>query len=379
MNTALMLMMLGASVNAAEPLQRTVVVQGLRHPWSIAFLNRTHALVTEKDGTLQLVHLGSGEKAAVAGVPSDLDNVRRNDPRDNSGLFDVVLDPSFATNSRVYLSYSAKGDGGTTTKVVRARYRQRGLHELTTLLDIRPRSADRFHYGGGMVFGRDGKLYVTVGERLFRESEQPKIPIAQDLSDARGKIYRVSTDGTPPADNPRFGARTPPGMFASGIRAAQGLALHPGTGDIWFSEHGSRQGDEINLLVAGANYGWPIRTTGSFRDKDYRPSQLERTFTAPVWYWSHTVAPTGLCFYTGRVFPEWKGHLFVAGLSRGSLWRLKVSGRSVTNAEELFVEERIRLRNVKQGLDGHLYLLTDERNGRVLRVERAPNTQAKGR
>lgn len=215
-------------------------------------------------------------------------------------------------------------------------------------------------------------LYITVGERLFRESEQPALPIAQDLRDGRGKIYRVDEEGEAPKDNPSIGPDSPPGIYAVGIRAAQGIAVHPATGDIWFSEHGSRQGDELNVLKAGANYGWLIVTTGAFRDPSYTPPRLSRTFVDPVWYWSHTVAPTGLSFYQGNVFPKWKGNLLVAGLSRGSLWRFDIRGRTVVSAEELFPENRVRLRNVKEGPDGYLYLLTDEKNGRILRIEPNP-------
>ena len=363
-------LLLSSAAPHAADLERSLVAEGLRHPWSMAFVSASEALVTEKDGYLQRLDLGSGQFRKVDGIPSDLDNVRGDDPRDNSGLFDVVLHPRFPRDRRIFLSYASKGTGGATTKVISGQYDGTRLQGVKTLLEATPRTGDRFHYGGGMVFGPDGHLYVTVGERLFHESDEPALPIAQDPSDRRGKIYRIKADGTAPADNPRFGAGAPKGLFALGIRASQGIALQPGTGTIWFSEHGSQQGDELNILKPGANYGWPILTTGRYRDADYSPPALKRDFESPVWYWTHTVAPTGLCFYTGAAHPEWAGNLFVAGLSRGSLWRFDIQNDRVVAAEELFVDERVRLRNVKQGPDGHLYLLTDERKGRVLRIQR---------
>ena len=238
-----------------------------------------------------------------------------------------------------------------------------------------------------MTFGGDGKLYVTIGERLYHEADEPPLPIAQDLADKRGKIYRLNADGTAPADNPDFGPDGTPGLFAVGIRAAQGIALNPETGDIWFSEHGGRQGDEINLLVAGANYGWPVKTDGGYRDADYAPPELpDRVYTDPIWSWPHTVAPTGITFYDGRDFPAWRGDLLVAGLSRGSFWRLNFEDGEIASVEELFVDDRVRSRNVAVGPDGALYMLTDtlfrtgatggleftgEPSGQLLRIARA--------
>jgi len=211
-----------------------------------------------------------------------------------------------------------------------------------------------------MVFGADGKLYITIGERLFSEENQPDIPIAQNLTDRRGKIYRLNPDGTIPEDNPDFGPEAVQGLYAVGIRAAQGLALHPVTKEIWFSEHGTRQGDEINRLIKGANYGWPVKTTGKYRYEGYTPPAMEGTdFTDPEWYWLQTVAPTGLTFYQGEEFPGWKNDLIVPGLSRGSLWRLNFEGTKITSVEELFIGDHVRTRKVAQSPDGKLYMLTD--------------------
>lgn len=352
---------------------RVVVASGLAHPWDMAFLSAREALVTEKQGGIKRVDLLDGSQRTIRGLPADLDNLRRDDPRDNSGVFGIVLHPQYADNGWIYIAYSALDPSSdvvaTATKVIRARLSGDTLIDRETLLVGEPYSGDRFHYGGGLVFGRDGKLYITLGERFFNEADQPALPVAQDSADPRGAIHRINADGSPPADNPDWGEGAPPSLYAQGIRAAQGLALHPDSGEIWFSEHGSRQGDEINVLSAGANYGWPIVTSGSYRNRDYQPPQLPGVaFTPPLWSWDETVAPAGLAFYTGSEFAAWRGSLFVAGLSRGSLWRLQLQGRRVVSAEKLFDDEPVRLRQVKQGPDGRLYLLTDESDGRILRL-----------
>ncbi|TQV69644.1 PQQ-dependent sugar dehydrogenase [Exilibacterium tricleocarpae] len=354
-------------------ITRVVVSSGLARPWDIAFLSEREALVTEKQGGIKRVDLVDGSHNAITGLPDDLDNLVREDARDNSGLFGIALDPQFEATGWVYFAYSAleksSGTIATATKVVRARLQDDVLVDMQTLAVAGPFSADRFHYGGGLVFGPDGKLYITFGERFLNEVDQPPLPVAQNKADLRGAIHRINPDGSLPVDNPDWGAA--PGTYATGIRAAQGLTVHPDTGDIWFSEHGARRGDEINVLAPAANYGWPVVTDGAYRDESYRPPQPEGiTFTPPRWSWEETVAPTGLTFYTGSEFPAWRGDLFVAGLSRGSLWRLQVNDSRIVAAEKLFTEDPVRLRQVKQGLDGKLYMLTDESDGRILRIEK---------
>lgn len=361
-------------VVAPQPAARTVLIaEGLAHPWDMMFLSPAEALVTEKDGLLQHVRLDTGKITSVSGFPADLDNLRRNDPRDNSGLFAIAPDPEFAGNKLLYITYSAGDETGTALKLVRARWGDdAGLQDVTEIFRIDPLSTDRFHYGGGLAFGSDGKLYLTAGERIFNETDQPALPVAQDVADMRGKIFRLNSDGTIPADNPDFGPHAVPGLYALGIRAAQGITLQPETGRLWFSEHGSIQGDEINVLSSGSNYGWPIVTSGTYRDTSYTPPQISSPFTSPAHIWEETVAPTGLTFYTGAQFPDWQGNILVAGLSRGSLWRLTVEGERVTGAHRLFEDAPVRLRNVRQGPDGALYLLTDEAQGRILQIDPAP-------
>lgn len=354
-----------------KPIKETLV-EGLKHPWSIAFISEDEVLVSEKDGDLIKVNLVSKEKKIIKGFPKDLtDSIRVNYRGDNSGIFEVLLDPNFRKNQLIYVSYAAKKEKlGSTTKVIRAVLGNDSLTKIKTILEAAPYTKEYFHYGGGMCFGADQKLFITIGERLFREIDEPAIPIAQDLTDKRGKIYRLNTDGSIPNDNPYMGEDAIPGVYAIGIRAAQGITMHPKTGDLWFSEHGTRQGDEINLLKAGANYGWPIVTTGGYRSNDYVPPKIEgAVYTDPKWYWKHTVAPTGIIFYIGDEFPEWKNDLLVSGLSRGSLWRFRIENNTVQSAEELFVNDRVRSRKIAQSPEGKLYLLTDELNGKIIRIK----------
>ena len=371
-----------------SPPQKSIVLEGLKRPWSAAFISNEVALVSEKDGNLLKVNLRTKEKIKITGFPSDLmDTITINSkayalgsfPRDadgkrikyNAGIFDVVLHPDFETNNTIYVSYVSQKGQLSTTKVIRAVLENDSLTQVNSILVAEPYTEGLFHYGGGITFGADRKLYITVGERLFSEINQPLMPIAQDLTDKRGKIYRLNADGSIPNDNPNFGKEAVPGLYAPGIRAAQGITLNKKTGALWFTEHGTNQGDEINLLISGANYGWPVKTSGGYRGPGYEPPALEdRVFTDPKWYWLQTVAPTGLTFYTGDEFPEWKDNLFISGLSRGSLWRIVLEGETITGLEELFVNDRVRARKVVQSPDGKLYLLTDEAEGKMILIER---------
>lgn len=366
---------------------KKTILEGLKRPWSAAFLSDDEVLISEKDGNLLHVNLSTKERVKIKGFPLDLADSLLIDaskhlpgtfPRDadgkklkyNAGIFEVLLHPDFESNSTLYISYVSQKGEKSTTKVIRSVLKNDSLTQIKPILLAEPFTAGLFHFGGGMTFGADRKLYITIGERLFTEANQPEMPIAQDLMDKRGKIYRLNDDGSIPSDNPDFGAEAIPGLYALGIRAAQGLTLNKKTGQIWFSEHGTRQGDEINRLEAGANYGWPIKTTGGYRGEGYTPPILDgRKYTRPAWFWSHTVAPTGLTFYTGNEFPQWKDNLLVTGLSRGSLWRVVIENEMVTSLEELFVNDRVRARKVIQSPDGKLYVLTDEENGRMILIE----------
>jgi aldose sugar dehydrogenase len=356
--------------NVPKP-EKEVILEGLKRPWSIAFLSEENVLITEKEGDLLSINLTTKVKTPIKGFPTDIvDSIGAYHFGDNSGIFEVLLDPNFSQNKWVYVSYATENKEGKTTKVIRGKLENNELQQVQTLLLATPYSADRYHYGGGMVFGQDGKLYITIGERLFNEKDEPEIPFAQDVRDRRGKIYRINPDGSIPQDNPDFGANAVAGLYAIGIRAAQGLTVEPMSKKIWFSEHGTIQGDEINVLTPRANYGWPIKTTGKYRFEGYNPQKTkDSVYTEPLWSWSHTVAPTGLTFYTGDEFPLWKNNLLVAGLSKGSLWRMTVEGETVKSAEELFIDSRVRARKIIQSPMGKLYILTDEINGKLVRIK----------
>lgn len=363
---------LAASI-ATPQIETTTVATGLKHPWSMAFLPGGDLLVSEKEGGLVRV-IADGTKFPIAGMPDDLDNVRQT-RGDNSGLFDVVLHPEFSRNRRLYFAYASKDPAGATTRLATARLLDDRLVDTRVLFDATPRSGERFHYGGGLLIDRSRRLYLTVGERHYHERDNPPLPTAQDPADRRGKIYRFDLDGQPAADNPDFGAGAVPGLYATGIRAAQGLAQAADGDRIWMSEHGPTRGDEINLLQPRANYGWPVKTDGTYRNTEYRPQSLpDAIYTDSVWSWNdRTVAPTGLTVYSGSQFPEWRGDLLVTGLGGGHLMRIDLDGDRVVGVDYLL--EGTRLRNVKQAPDGTLYLLTDEPEGRVLHVERRDDTE----
>ncbi|MFK7951582.1 MAG: PQQ-dependent sugar dehydrogenase [Ekhidna sp.] len=375
----------------AQP-QKEIILDGLNHPWSMAFLSETDVLITEKDGDLLHVDLHTGEQIAIEGLPKDVARAVTIDTSKvakgvfpsqahgltrsfNAGWFQVLLDPDFKDNSYIYLSYAAENkQKQSTTKVIRGVLKENKLSKVETLFEAAPYTHGLFHYGGGMIFGSDKKLYITIGERNYEEYLNPPTPLAQDVSDKRGKVIRINSDGSIPSDNPDFGPNAIDGLYAMGIRASQGLTIHPQTQDIWFSEHGTMQGDELNIMKKGANYGWPYQTSGKYRSSNYNPTipkGLE--FTNPIHFWDKTIAPTGLAFYHGRAFPQWEGDLLVPGLSRGGLWRMSIENDKVVSAEELLLNDRVRLRKVAISPKGQLYLLTDEENGKLIKLVNGKN------
>ncbi len=389
-----------AKVTSAGPLpltamehkprpEKEVIMSGLKKPWSMAFISEDLALLAEKDGDLLLVNLKEKTNEKVTGLPTDVgravlidlseypkgiypDAADGNTTSYNAGWFEVLLDPNYSKNKMIYLSYAAmQPDKKAALKVIRGVLDGNKLTNVQTIFEAGPYMHGLFHFGGGMTFGTDSMLYIATGERNFFEYMNPEIPIAQDVKDARGKIIRIHPDGTIPQDNPDFGRDAVAGLYATGIRATQGLFSDKETGEIWFTDHGTMQGDEFNKLIAGANYGWPNKTSGKFRTKDYVPAELNNiTFTAPIHYWDQTIAPTGLLKYTGREFMQWKGDYIIPGLSKGNLWRLSVDQNdTVTSIEELFPYDHVRLRKAVQSPRGYLYILTDEEDGKIIKVK----------
>ena len=335
------------------------VAEGLEHPWALAFLPDGRILVTERPGRLRIVGTDGRLSAPLAGVPA-VHAVGQ------GGLLDVALDPKFAENRTVYLSYSEPGreSGTASTAVARARLGEGRLEDVRVIYRQVPKVDSRGHYGSRLVFRPDGTLFVTQGDRMNQR------PLVQDLSAGIGKIVRINTDGTVPKDNPfvgRQGAR--PEIWSYGHRNAQAATLDPATGRLWTVEHGARGGDELNQPEAGKNYGWPVITYGV----DYSGVKIgEGTAKAgmeqPVYYWDPVIAPSGMTFYTGDAIPGWKGSILVGSMAPGALVRLEMKDGRVAREERYLGDLGERIRDVQQGPDGLVYVVTDSERGRVLRV-----------
>lgn len=338
----------------------TTITRGLEHPWGLAFLPDGAMLVTERPGRLRLIREGVLDPVPIAGVPEVAASGQ-------GGLLDVVLHPEFVRTRLVYLSYAGKGRGGAGTEVARARLTDGRLEGLETIFAVEPKSRGGRHFGSRLAFGAEGHLYITTGER--GDSER-----AQDLADAAGSIVRLTADGGVPDDNPFLGrADARPEIFSYGHRNPQGLARHPVSDRIWAVEHGPRGGDEVNVIRAGANYGWPVITFGvSYIGVPIGEGTAKPGMAQPVTYWDPSISPSGMAFYTGEAFPAWRGNLFVGALSGEVLVRLELDGERVVHEERLLQALGTRIRDVRQGPDGRLYLLTDESDGALLRLDPAP-------
>ena len=348
------------------------VADGLEHPWGIEILPGGRMLVTERPGRLRIVAPDGTLSEPIAGVPDV-------DARGQGGLLDVALDPDFQANRLIYLSYAEPGDGGNSTAVARAALSEDGasLGDLQVIFSQKPKLPSKAHFGSRLVFDGKGHLFVTLGERSaaqFREQ-------AQDLGSHLGKIVRIRPDGGVPDDNPFVGqAGALPEIWSYGHRNVQAAALHPQTGQLWEIEHGPQGGDEVNIAEPGANYGWPVVSHGV--NYDGTPvgtgRQRQEGMADPLYTWTPVIAPSGMIFYAGAAFPEWRGDLFVGGLRATSLVRLKLDGDRVAHEERMLEDLGRRIRDVAQGPDGALYLLTDEENGEVLRLSAAEQSAEGG-
>jgi len=331
----------------------------LEQPWSMAFLPDGRMLITERPGRLRLFANGRLERSPVGGVPKVY-------ARGQGGLLDICLHPGFAQNGVLYLTYSGEGEGGAATVLARAQFRNNALVGVQRLFEALPRTSGGLHFGSRIAFDRAGLVYVTAGERYQRQR-------AQDLADLGGKVVRLRDDGTIPPDNPfvgRAGAR--PEIFSYGHRNPQGMAMHPVTGRIWLCEHGPRGSDELNLLKAGANYGWPLATHGiDYSGAIISPNKSLPGMEDPVRVWVPSISPSGLAFYTGDRFPGWKGSVFVGALSNNALFRIELDGERYLGEERLLVDRLPYIRDVRQGPDGLLYLVTHADDGGLYRLEPA--------
>ncbi len=354
-------------VHAAEPVissaehdfRVVVLTRGLEHPWGLAFLPDGRLLVTERPGRLRLVAAdGTLDPRPVEGLPPIA-------AQGQGGLLDVALHPQFAENGLVYLSYAARGTGGIGTEAARGRLVDHRLEDVKVLFRQQPKSGGGRHFGSRLVFDRQGQLYITLGDR-------GEMARAQKLDDLAGKIVRLTADGQIPPDNPfanRTGAR--PEIYSLGNRNVQGAALHPVTGELWTHEHGPQGGDEVNVIRAGRNYGWPVITYGveyvigtKIGEGTQKPGMEQ-----PLHIWVPSIAPSGLAFYQGDRFPGWRGDLFVGALRGQMLVRLRFDGEKRVREERLLEGELGRIRDVRAGPDGYLYLLTDADDGVIARLE----------
>jgi glucose/arabinose dehydrogenase len=339
------------------------VVDGLEHPWGLAFLPDGRMLVTEKAGRLRVVTDGK-LSVPVGGLPSV-------DARQGGGLMDVGVDPDFAQNSQVYWCYSEPLGDGSSATVARARLAKSGaanrLEDLKIVFRSVPTTDSVRSFGCRIAFARDKSLFIAMGDRDFDQFR----PLVQRLDTDIGKVVRINRDGSIPRDNPYLktpGAR--PELWAVGVRNVLGAAIDPATGDLWTHENGPRGGDELNRVQGGKNYGWPVISYG----EEYSGAAIDGGATQkegmeqPVYYWDPVIAPSGMAFYDGDLFPAWKGSLFVGSLRERRLERLELKDGRVVGEEPLLYDGGERIRDVRQGQDGALYLLTDDARGRIVRL-----------
>ena len=342
------------------------IASGLDHPWGIAFLPDGSALVTERPGQLRRLSPDGALSEPLAGVPEA-------DARDQGGLLDVALDPAFAENRLVYLSFSEPGPERTnSTAVARGRLSDdsTALEGVEVIFSQQPKLPSTKHFGSRLVFDGEGHLFVTLGER----SEEQFRGQAQDLDSHLGKIVRINPDGSVPEDNPFVGQEGAlPEIWSYGHRNIQAAAINPETGALWEIEHGPRGGDELNIPESGKNYGWPEVSFGvNYSGTPVGTGQSDAPgFEDPIYQWTPVIAPSGMTFYTGEAFPEWQGDLFVGGLASTALVRLELDGNSVAHEERILDDAGRRIRDVVEGPEGTLYLLVDADNGELLRISPA--------
>ncbi|WP_255991046.1 PQQ-dependent sugar dehydrogenase [Chitinolyticbacter albus] len=352
----------GLPASTSNNYAAETIASGLEHPWSLAFLPDGRMLVTERAGRLRLVTIDGKLSAPIAGVPKVYASGQ-------GGLLDVALDPAFAQNRLVYLSYAEPGNNDLAgTAVARARLIETAssarLEQLVVILRQQPKTVGGAHFGSRLAFARDGTLFVTMGERYQRDR-------AQELDVSFGKVLRIRPDGGIPPDNPYVGRKDVlPEIWSHGHRNPQSAAIHPATGALWTIEHGARGGDEINIPLAGRNYGWPVITYGhDYSGLPIGEGTAKAGMEQPVYYWDPSIAPSGMAFYTSNRYPGWNGTLLVGALKGQALVRLTLKGNQVVAEERLLGNAKQRIRDVRQGPDGWVYLLTDADDGAILRLK----------
>jgi glucose/arabinose dehydrogenase len=342
-----------------------IIADGLARPWAIDFLPDKSLIVTERGGRMRIVSPDGKKSAAIKGVPGV-------DVGGQGGLLDVAVHPDFARNRLIYWSFSEAGKGGNSTAVARGRLSADGkaLEDVQVIFSQKPKVRSNLHFGSRLVFDGKGHLFITLGERSAEKFRGQ----AQELNSHLGKVVRLMEDGSVPKDNPFVGKEGAlPEIWSYGHRNPQAAAINPATGALWEIEHGPMGGDEINLPEPGKNYGWPVVSYGVNYDGTLVGSGKREApgMENPIYQWTPVIAPSGMAFYTGDSLPQWKGNLFVGGLRAEALVRLELDGAKVTHEERLLKELGMRIRDVAQGPDGAIYVVTDASDGQIIRISPA--------
>lgn len=344
------------------PITVTEVADGLENPWGMQFLPDGRILVTERPGRMKIVTTDGKVSDPIKGLPNVVQGGQ-------AGLLDVLLAPDFAASGLIYFSYSEpRGNFTNGTSVVRAKLTLNDnggeISDGLVIFRQEPAFAGRHHFGSRLVWNTDGTLFITTGERSSQRD------LAQDLNTHLGKVIRINADGTVPKDNPFVGQDGKrPEIWSYGHRNVQGAALNPATGKLWTTEHGAQGGDELNIPLAGKNYGWPIITWGeNYGGGKIGEGTTKAGLEQPIYYWKPSIATSGLAFYTGDLFKDWKGNVLAGGLAGAVLERLVLDGDKVVAVEKLLADRGDRIRDVRQGPDGAVWVLTDDADGKLLRI-----------
>ena len=347
----------------SAPIRVTAITEDLRNPWGLDFLPDGRMIVTERGGEMRIVQADGTKGPALEGVPKVA-------ARGQGGLLDVTVAPDFSSSKRIYFSFSEADKNGkaNSTAVFFGELNGNKLANVTRVFTQQPKFESTAHFGSRIVFAPDGNLFITLGDRYSRMED------AQTLDNHHGKVVRIKPDGSVPADNPFLKTKSAlPEIWSYGHRNVQGAAIHPTTGKLWTGEHGPQGGDEVNLDEAGKNYGWPVITYGENYGGGKIGSGSEKAgMEQPLHKWVPSIATAGMMFYTGDKFPQWKGNLLVTSLAGQTLARLELDGEKITHEERLLKKEvGERLRDIAQGPDGFIYVISDENNGKIYRIEPA--------
>ncbi|ALM92032.1 MULTISPECIES: PQQ-dependent sugar dehydrogenase [Alteromonas] len=338
-----------------ENLVVTELAQGLVHPWGMTFLPNGDMLVTEREGGIRRLSQ-SGE------LSPRLSNVPKVEANNQGGMLDIAIDPEFETNNTVYFCFSQPGEGGSSSSVAKATLNGNTLANVETIFSAAPLIDNGFHFGCRLAFDANKQLFITLGDRYKYMKE------AQNTDNHFGTIVRINRDGSVPSDNPFTDGKAPE-IYSYGHRNVQGITIHPETGEVWAMEHGPKGGDEVNLLSKGANYGWPVITYGIDYSGDIISDKTHMDgMEQPVLYWDPSIAPSGMAFYQGDLFPQWNGDLLVGSLKFTHLRRIEMDGGKPGEQHEYMRDNQARIRDVEVGPNGAIYLLTDATNGKVLKL-----------